>query len=173
MSGESIKNTSPEALPAPQSRETAEKMLASVEAAEGITDRAQQALILVIDTLQDHPEKINAFTQALEGFGSGMTRRNEAARGAEAKVLAQLQTAVPDEKFEGTSVDVRIGGVIAKLAEGIKAGTIKLDDVEIMFNLARLQDQEDRAKNEAMVATSQGVVSRDTLPESKESKSLS
>ncbi len=164
-----INNINPiDTAPVPKpGTETAEKMRAGIESTEGVTERAQEALIKVIDTLQDHPERIGAFAQALESFGPALENRNKAAKAAKEEMVGKLNGEMPDASLEGTSVDVRIGALVAKLAEGIKAGTIGLDDVEIMFNLARLQDQEERAKAEAYTATGQGAVGRTELPEKK------
>ncbi len=172
MSGESIKNTPIDTAPVPDTKlnGVAEQMLAKVEGSEATGKRALDAINTATEALKNHPEKMDQFVEAMGSFGKGMERRNDAARDGQKRTLDQIGMQVPGETFEGSKVETRIAGVIAKLSDGLKSGAIKPEDVGVMLTLAQLDDQVARAEADAYGATSQGAVARKELPEEKEAK---
>ncbi len=150
--------------------EVAEKMLSGVESAGEIRDKAINALAKVIDTLNAHPEKAGEFDRAISSFGNSMEYRNEAAQNGQRNALTQIGAQVPDETFTGANVDKRVAGIVAKLADGLKSGAIKPEDVGFMFDLAQSDELAQNAANEATGSTGAGLVSRE-LPEKRESGS--
>lgn len=120
------------------------------------SQKALEAANHVSDDLKAHPEREAQYRKkvadAFARLGNDMTERNQAATQGKERTVKGCNE-IPGLDLQGASVEQRIVALTPKIADGLRNGTLSIDEAGIMVALQTIDNNAQDAQRDMFVAT--------------------